>query len=182
MATLAYHSSFYDWTEHFEYVHAAREIEVCYDEGKPAYAVDFNSSLYDVVETWDKGSDVAVLFGEVDIRIHLVENDDADMVAKMLVDKVVAKFKDFNVYLVEPIQQIIDTDPMVGTIEERVHQHKLFIESLRKYASLAGLNKPIDTNTVLNTDRLDESYLEDKWHLNKEYSEIVLREILKAVD
>lgn len=101
-------------------------------------------------------------FGYVDIRTFLSKYNNADEVAKRYVDQLKSYFKNSLIVIIEPLPQFTEMllkyegiSPSY-TYEERLNQNKLFIESLHKYASDAGITHFITQDDIRKAIGSDE--------------------------
>jgi hypothetical protein len=101
-------------------------------------------------------------FGYVDIRTFLSKYNNADEVAKRYVDQLKSYFKNSLIVIIEPLPQFTEMllkyegiSPSY-TYEERLNQNKLFIESLHKYASYAGITHFITQDDIRKAIGSDE--------------------------
>jgi hypothetical protein len=101
-------------------------------------------------------------FGYVDIRTFLSKYNNADEVAKRYVDQLKSYFKNSLIVIIEPLPQFTEMllkyegiSPSY-TYEERLNQNKLFIESLHKYASDAGITHFITQDDIKKAIGSDE--------------------------
>lgn len=100
----------------------------------------------DIVFSW---------FGYVDIRTFLSKYNNADEVAKKYIEQLRSYFKNALLVIVEPLPQFTEMllkyegiSPSY-TYEERLNQNRLFLESLHKYASEAGITHFITQDQIL---------------------------------
>jgi hypothetical protein len=92
--------------------------------------------------------------GYIDIRQYLPVHQNADEVAKIVVDKFIKFFPDKKIRFIEPLPQF--TEMLLKyegihpsyTYEERLEQNKLYIEGLRKYSKEAGFMEPVSQQDI----------------------------------
>jgi len=101
-------------------------------------------------------------FGYVDIRTFLSKYNNADEVAKRYIDQLKSYFKNSLIVIIEPLPQFTEMllkyegiSPSY-TYGERLNQNKLFIESLHKYASDAGITNFITQDDIRKAIGSDE--------------------------
>lgn len=112
----------------------------------------------DGVTSFNEIKDESVLFswfGYVDIRTFLSKHNNADEVAKKYIDQLTNNFKNSLIVIIEPLPQFTEMllkyegiSPSY-TYEQRLNQNKLFLESLHKYASEAGITNFIKQSEIL---------------------------------
>jgi hypothetical protein len=95
-------------------------------------------------------------FGYVDIRTFLSKYKNADLVAKKYINDLVNNFPNSKIIIIEPLPQFTEMllkyegiSPSY-TYEERLEQNKLFLESMYKYAKIAGIENFITQDEIYN--------------------------------
>lgn len=161
--------------------------------GRPCYSFEYangGSKFEEVYALIDDSWVILPFFGEVDIRIHLVEHDNPELLAKTYVEKTLNFFetKKCKIHFIEPVPQsnvimegsefaytYFDYDMIPwgrkGTIEERMAMQNRFVKSLREECSKNNLDAPVCVSyNITKTDELMKEESMDGSHLSKELS------------
>lgn len=167
-------------------------VHVLVYSGRPAYSFKYNFDEKNLEKAYNLiDSDWVVLpfFGEVDIRIHLVNHNNPEDLAKMYVQKTLDFFenKKCKIHFIEPVPQSdIFIDPVEyayaytdglpwgrkGSIKERIIMHERFVESLRDECKKNNLDIPISlVKNITKTNELLPEESIDGAHLSKELSD-----------
>lgn len=164
----------------YEFEDKDYELSFSYHPGASAHVFDYNDYKY--MEHWNKKDENIVPFlGYVDVRNFLPKYKNTNLVVKNYIEKTLKKFNNANVVFMEPMPQFITyiingwrinaSDPDID-FETRYEYHYEFIESLKKYSNKYGLQDPISSIDIMNTDMIEP-------HLQPKKMPVIMNDHLK---
>ncbi len=150
------------------------DFKKMYEENELSSGKEEQKFQNDGVIPFSEIKDDGILFswlGYVDVRTFLTKYNDADAVAKKYIDDLVTNFPNSKIIIIEPLPQFTemllkyDGISPSYTYEDRLKQNKLFLESMHKYAELAGIKKFITQKEIY--DAIDAKELTPEMTHNK---------------
>jgi hypothetical protein len=150
------------------------DFKKMYEEGEMSSGKEEQKFPNDGVISFSEIKDDGILFswlGYVDVRTFLTKYNNADLVAKKYIDDLVENFPNSKIIIIEPLPQFTemllkyDGISPSYTYEDRLKQNKLFLESMHKYAGIAGIKNFITQKEIY--DAIDAKELTPEMTHNK---------------
>lgn len=157
--------------------------------------------VFEILNSIEKGSEVLLVFGEIDCRVHVLsqvekQNGTIDVVVEKIVDRYVTFAKEVKEkgYKVSLWGVIGSTDhvgsfgkeheyPAVGSMVERNKVTKLFNEKLEKKAKKFGLGFVSIFDSLVNKEFVtNKTFYTDEVHLSQKVMLLAIKKIEERMD
>lgn len=130
-------------------------------KGRSAYSYSFIDGFPCIKENLSDDTIVLPFFGYIDIKNLLPTHKNTKEAVSKYIKNNLDFFKNNKIRFIEPIPQFINilgTGNVLLPFEDRYPYHIEFINELRKQSEENGLEKPINTESIFEIDKFDESY------------------------